>query len=128
MKGINAYRRTAVTTSDPMDILVALYDGYLRHTAVADGSLQKGDRARAGEALGKAIAIVTELQASIDFRHDTEFGERLSAIYSWIIQTLIKANVEQSRDRVAETVGVMTELRSAWAEAAVNVRSERAAG
>lgn len=128
MKGINAYRRTAVTTSDPMDILVALYDGYLRHTAVAEVALHKGERARAGEAIGKAIAIVTELQASIDFRHDTAFGERLSALYSWVIQTLIAANVEQSRERVAETIGVMTELRSAWAEAAVNVRSERAAG
>jgi flagellar protein FliS len=111
-----------------MDILVALYDGFLRHTAAAELALTKGERAKAGEAIGKAIAIVTELQASIDFRHDAQFGERLSALYSWVIQTLIKANVEQSPARVVETTGVMRELRSAWAEAAVNVRAERAAG
>lgn len=123
MKGLNAYRRTAVTTSDPMDILVALYDGFLRHCARAQVAMTEGQRAEAGQLLSKAIAIISELQASLDNRHAPEFADRLSALYSFIMQQLLAANVQRDPAMLDDVMRIMRDLRDAWAEAAIQVRS-----
>lgn len=123
MRGIKAYQKAAATSSDPMDLVVALYDGFLRSCYEAKRGLEANDPAAAGPALSKAIAIVNELRIALDSTQDPEFTDRLAGIYQYVSQQLLQANLERNADRVDEVVGLMGELRDAWAEAAVELRS-----
>lgn len=126
MNAINAYRRTAVITADPMEILIALYDGFIRHAEAARMAYEGGDRATAGERTSKAMAIVSELRLSIDHSQDETFTERLSAIYGFVNQQLMRASLKGSGEGLPEVIGLMKELREAWAEASTTLRAQRA--
>lgn len=124
MSGTRSYRRMAVSTADPMQVLVALYDGLLRHLHAAKIGLADGDAVRTGHALSKALAIIAELDASIDRSQDPKFSEQLAAIYGWATHELIQANVRRDPTRVEQIIPLMKELRDAWADAAAKIRVE----
>ncbi len=126
MRGVKAYQKTAITTSDPMDLLVRLYDGFLRHGHQAQELLGQGQRGPAGQALSKAIAIVNELQVSLQRATNEEFTDRLSAVYTFVIQELVQANLRGDPERLSDVIRIMSELRDAWAQAAAGLRSGRA--
>ena len=124
MSGTRSYRRMAVTTADPMQILVALYDGLLRHMHSAKIALEEGDAQRVGNALSKALAIISELDASVDESQDPQFSQQLCAIYAWASHELIQSNVHRDPARVEQVIPLFKELRDAWADAATKVRAE----
>lgn len=123
MKAVNAYRKTSVSTADPMQIVVALYDGMLRHLTAAQIAFEAGDRAEAGTRIGKAIAIVCELDASLDSKQGGEFGIQLSNLYSWFNQELLQVSMTRDSARLAPVVQMISELRDAWHTAAISLRS-----
>lgn len=125
MRGLKAYKKTAITTSDPMDLLVALYDGFLRFGMQAREQLQREDRGAAGASLSKAIAIVNELNVSLDSGQGEEFAERLGAVYTFVMQELVQCNLKGDPERLDAVLELMRGLRDAWAEAAVGLRSRR---
>ncbi|QDG51323.1 flagellar export chaperone FliS [Persicimonas caeni] len=126
MRGIKAYRRAAAVSSDPMDLVVALYDGFLRYCYTAKRGIGEGSPAQAGPALSKAMEIVNELHISLDPNQDEAFTERLSSIYVYVNQQLLQANLHRDVARIDEVIRLMTELREAWAEAAIKLRSGEA--
>jgi flagellar protein FliS len=128
MKAINAYKKTAVTTADPMSILVALYDGFISHVEAARLAYERGDRATAGERTGKAMAIVNELQACLDDSQEPEFTARLASVYDFVGQELMSAAFDYNGSRLDEVVALMKELRDAWSDASQQLRAGRAAG
>lgn len=124
MKGLNAYKKTAVITSDPMDLLVALYDGFLRRVYEAKAALEQKELGRAGEAIGKALAIVQELQVSLNPEADEEFTTRLSSIYEFVTYELLQANLKSDPSHLEAVLPSMTSLRDAWGQAAAQLRAE----
>ena len=126
MRAIHAYRRTAVVTADPMEILIALYDGFLRHAEAARLAYERGDRARAGEHTGQALAIVSELDVSLDASQSEELAGQLAAIYDFVRRELMRASRCGQLEGLVEVIELMKELREAWAQASVGLRAERA--
>lgn len=126
MKGVNAYRRTSVSTADPMDIVIALYDGLIRHLTAAQIAFSEGRRAEAGERIGKALAIVNELDASLDTKTGGEFSVQLSSLYAWFTQELLQTSVTKEPYRLAPVLQILSELREAWNTAATNLRASGA--
>ena len=123
MKGVNAYRRTSVSTADPMDIVIALYDGLLRNLNAAQLAFEESKRAEAGERLGKALAIVNELDASLDTKVGGEFSQQLSTLYAWFQQELLTASLKSDATKLAPVVQMVSELREAWHVAATTLRA-----
>ena len=62
-----AYTQGQVSASNPLRIIVLLYEGAIRFTR--QGLEQFANTAARGQALGRAHAIVSELQLALD--HDT---------------------------------------------------------
>jgi len=127
MKGINTYRKQALTTADPYAIVVALYDGLLRHLLAAQNATLEGQRGVAGERFGKALAILSELEASVDLSQNEEFGHQLSALYGWFSQEILQANLRNDVERVSPIITMITELREAWDVAARTLRASKVA-
>lgn len=123
MKGANAYRRTSVSTADPMDIVIALYDGLLRHLHAAQLAFEASKRAQAGERIGKALAIINELDASLDTQTTNKFSQQLHALYAWFEQELLTASLKNDATKLAPVVLMVSELRDAWHAAATGLRT-----
>jgi flagellar protein FliS len=103
------YLSDRVATASPQQLLVMLYD-----------RLALGDRAAAGEQLQHAQEIVLELRATL--KVDVwEGGPRLAALYVWLVQELIQANLKGDVRRVRDCRKVVEPLRDAWREAAASL-------
>ena len=112
------YRGVQVSTSSPADLVVMLYDGVIRFVTEADAAFEAKDRARAGERIGRAMAIVDELTATIDPEHAPELAENLLALYGFVKRRLFDANLGRDRKALADVVTTLSPMREAWATVA----------
>jgi flagellar protein FliS len=94
-----------------------LYEGAL--LALADAKLQMARRETAakGQSLSKAIMIIESgLRASLDVKAGGELGERLAALYDYMCDRLLRANLHNRPEIVDEVSRLLSELRGAWAQ------------
>lgn len=120
---IARYGAVKVTTANPGQILVMLYDGLLRFLREAQSAFVAKERARAGERISRSLAILEQLLAGLNPEHAPELCEKLQALYLFCIQRLVRANVEQNPEMVGEVVRVLTPLRDAWSTAVTELGS-----
>lgn len=114
-RGLDTYRRTAVQSSSPVQLVVMLYDGALRFCGEARGAILRRDVAAKGKALSKAIAIVGELQGTLDLERGGEVAVSLHQLYSFLTDRLMAASFSQSVEPLDQAVRVLTNLRDGWA-------------
>jgi len=112
------YKGVQMTTASPIQLVVMLYDGLLRFTNEADDALGKNDRARAGDRIGRGLAILDELTATLDGSHAPELCENLTALYGFCKRRLFSANLESNREHLKDVVATLTPLREAWGQLA----------
>lgn len=120
---IARYGAVKVTTANPGQILVMLYDGLLRFLREAQAAFVAKERARAGERISRSLAILENLLTTLDPTHAPELCERLQSLYVFSIQRLVRANVEQNPEMVGEIIRVLTPLRDAWSTAVAQLAS-----
>lgn len=112
-----AYRQNAVLSASPAQLVVELYDGarrFLRQGAEAMGTRQIE---LAHNKLRRAELIIDHLDGVIDDEQG-EISQRLHAIYAFCLGHLNEARMTLDRGKVDEVVGILSELREAWQEAA----------
>ncbi|OJY30673.1 MAG: flagellar export chaperone FliS [Myxococcales bacterium 68-20] len=112
------YRGVQLNTASPAQLVVMLYDGALRFVGEADEAFARDERARAGDRIGRAMAIVDELAATLDPTHAPELAENLLALYGFCKRRLFDANLGRDRAALADVVASLTPLREAWAAVA----------
>ncbi len=112
------YHETDVTTASPEELIVKLFEGALRNARQAREHLVQGRMADRGVALSKALAIVGELQGSLDLEAGGEMGQNLDALYRFVSGRLLDANMDARAEPIDDAVGVLATLRDAWREIA----------
>lgn len=112
------YRGVAVATCSPGQLLVMLFDGTLRFIGEANDAMSNRDRARAGDRIGKALAILEELSATLDQSQAPELSENLFALYAFCRQHLLEANLLQDPKKLREVATILGPLRESFAVAA----------
>lgn len=106
---------TKVSTADPHQLIVMLYDGALLAINKAAASMEAGDIPNKGASISQAITIITNgLKASLDMEAGAEIAERLAALYDYMAQRLLQANLQNSRPALDEVSALLNELREAW--------------
>lgn len=106
---------TKINTSNPHQLIVMLYDGALLAIRSAGISMEAGDVASKGRSISQAINIVSNgLKASLDMEAGGELASRLAALYDYIGQRLLQANLQNSQAALTEVAGLLSELREAW--------------
>lgn len=120
-----AYAANKFEGMSPERIVLALYDGALTSMERAKTALAEEDQKTLGEQISKAMAIVGELQASLDKEKGGEISERLDALYGYVIRALLEANVKKDPDRIAEVQGHIRTVRDGWAQMVEQVAEAR---
>ncbi len=111
---INRYLETDVMTASPTTIVIKLYEGALRNAMQARASILDGQIPERGRAIQKALAIVGELQSSLDFDQGGEIATQLHDLYCFVIDRLLDANLHASTSSIDEAVMVLDTLLEAW--------------
>ena len=127
MRSSNAYRKVAVQTSDPRELVVMLYDGFLRFAFKARAAMMREQSVEVTQATGRALAIVTDLLNTLDHNPEPELSRQLEALYLYISDRLLKVSLHQDIEVLDEVIGLMSELRGAWAQALEQLRRDEAA-
>lgn len=106
---------TAVMAGDPHKLILMLFDGALLSIATAAAAMDKKDIATKGQAISKAIEILLNgLKASLDPSAGGELAQRLAALYDYMSERLVYANVNNSRPALDEVSKLLHSLREAW--------------
>jgi len=116
--GYQAYQTNAIHTAPPEQLVVMLYDGCLRFLRRAEKAAESGQAAGVTEAIARATAIVMELNATLDMDRGGEIAANLRSLYFFLHRHLLEASKEASPEKIRQALGLVGDLRDAFAEAA----------
>ena len=117
-QAVSAYRQTEVQSRTPLELVVMLYDGALRFVGLAREAIDRRDIPARRDAISRTLAIISELQSTLDMEKGGVISERLDSLYEYINGRLLEASSRQDARPVDEVARLLTTLRDSWAEAA----------
>lgn len=125
MAPVNAtleYTKNAVMTASKGKLIVMMYDGAIRFAEQARFHGNRGSYAACGTAISNCYNVVSELKVSLDPEPGGEIGKKitddLSALYAFLMEQLVSANVDRNMENIDGVVEVLTVLREGWDGAA----------
>ncbi len=112
---------SAVRGADPHGLILLLFEGAASAMSLARLHMDQQNVAQRGANISKAIDIIANgLKASLDIGASGELGERLAALYEYIVQRLLWANMKNDPATLDECISLLSEIHTAWAEIAPN--------
>jgi len=114
---MGAYRKTEVSTvTDPNKLIQMLYDGALRFLEKARIGTEKKDPKLRGENLGRALNIITELNACLNMEKGGETARYLRDLYLYMLAELPKVNLTHDTEIIVRSMNYIRELKKLWEE------------
>jgi flagellar protein FliS len=95
-------------------LISILYEHATIEIQEARQSLARGDVAARSRSISKAIAIIGELQSSLDHGAGGEIAANLGRLYRYMCARLTAGNLSQSDAPLAEVEGLLGSVGAAW--------------
>lgn len=106
---------SSVMSASPHQLIVLLFDGARSALVRARILLQQNDIVGKGYALSKAIDIIKNgLKAGLDIEKGGELAENLAALYDYMIQRLMIANLHNDAKIIDEVETLLNSISDAW--------------
>ena len=116
------YVTTQVGTADRLQLVIMLYDGAISFLGQAKEKMAARDAAGKGLLIGRALDIIAELNASLNFQAGRELATNLFHLYNFMTSHLTKANLNWDLAALEEVLVMLTELRETWVEVSHRAR------
>jgi flagellar protein FliS len=113
-----AYTDGSLFSGNPLNQVIALYQGALDATKQAEQALSARDIMGRGRAINKANAILTELLISLNDERGGEISKNLKRLYCYMQTQLSKAHAKQVAEPIIEVSALLTTLLEGWRGAA----------
>ncbi len=111
------YLEVQVATASPERLVLMCLEGCLRFIRGAREALGEGRKEEAHRLILRAQEIVAELKGSLDLEYG-ELPRRLYALYEFLQERLVEANIRKEAGLLEEAERVLVPLRDAWREVA----------
>jgi len=118
------YQQQSVMTASQEELLIMLYNGCIRFIKLGIQAVEDRDIQKAHVNIVKAQDIIVEFISTLDMRYDV--AKSLMPLYDYIYRRLVEANVAKDAAILNEVLGFVTELRDTWAEAAKQLKQQKA--
>lgn len=122
MKWKASYLENRILTADPIELVCMCYESAILAVQDARESLAKNDIASRTRAISKAIAIVGQLEGSLNHQAGVEVSSNLARLYRYIRERLLAANKNQDERPLIEVERLLRTVEEAW----VAIRPEAA--
>jgi flagellar protein FliS len=117
-RGAAAYRNIDAQSRSPIELVVMLYDGALRFVVEAQAAAARNDIPARGAAISRAIAIVSELQNTLQIDEGGDIARELDRLYSYVNQRLLDVSAKRDLKALDEVQKLLATLREGWSQAA----------
>lgn len=112
---LQAYFINQHTTTSKEKLIEMLYDGLIKFLSQSLIAIENHNIEKKCNLLSKSIAIIEELVRSLDM-NGGQIAEYLNGLYSYHLNNLFLANLENNAARVQQTLNVAKVLRDVWKE------------
>ncbi|GDY01358.1 flagellar protein FliS [Planctomycetota bacterium] len=111
------YQRNAILSASPEKLVKLLYDGAIKsleqsRLGIADEATRRSPEV--GNALSKALGIVSELRISLDRTAGGKIATDLDNLYSYSLDQITQSNTTRTPDGVNNAVQVLRTLKEGW--------------
>lgn len=114
---VNPYQQfmqQSVSTMTPVQLLVALYEKAEQELQKAILYIERKNYEKANASIGRAEDIICMLDGSLKMKY--EIAENLAALYDYIKDRLVEANVKKDIEIIKEVLPFITELKETFTE------------
>lgn len=123
--GANQYKQTSIKTANRGQILIMLYEAAVKNVKMASIAIDKKDLAAKGLYIGKTHDIINELTATLDFEVGGDIARNLERLYNFMVEQLIQANMQSSKERLATVQKLLETLLDGWKVAVAQVNTNQ---
>lgn len=111
---LNKYLNNHYEGMSPEQLILALYKAALDRIQLAREGIQENNIQKRGENLSKAIAIVSELNTSVDSSMNDEGTQFLRGLYASILAELPKVSITNDIRTLEKAHGYISKLKEIW--------------
>ncbi len=117
---LNAYRQTGKqATIHPVKLVHMMYERILTHLQLAEDAVRDENPGKRGENLGKAIALISELNSSVKQDDQSEAATFLRGLYTAIMVELPKVSISGDLAITAQVRSYIMRLKEIWEDTAM---------
>ena len=106
----------AAESASPMELVIMLYDGAIRFLGESREASGKGDRRGRAKGISKALAIIAELQSTLNMDEGAEVARELDRLYTYASERLLDASVKRDDSAIDEVRKLLGTVRAGWAD------------
>lgn len=106
----------AIEGASPHNLILMLMNGGLERLVQARSAMERGDTALKGSLIGKAISIISGLQASLERDQAPDLVDNLERLYDYMQRRLLEANLKNDPAMLDEVNDLLRTVKSAWIE------------
>jgi len=111
------YAKVQANTVSQEQLLIMLYEGAVRFLGQAREELEAGRLPTGKTALSKGMAIIAELQNTLDREAGWDGAEDLFDLYDYMMRSLTEANISGNLVHIDEVRSMMSDLCDTWRKA-----------
>ncbi len=119
----NQYKRAEVETVSPEKLLLLLFEAAIKDLSNAQKAIQEKDMNLAHNEFIKVQDILVELMSSLKMEY--EVSNSLYALYDYMQQRVIEANMQKDINKAVEIEGFFRELYETFQQAERIAREQR---
>jgi len=118
-----------VADASPARLVQVMFEHILSNLAIAQGCMERirdnvpyADVVAKGKAIGKAVRLIGQLDASLNMEQGGQIAENLHNLYLYMLGRLTTANLHNDAQIVVEVSNLVRKIKTGWDQI---VRDER---
>jgi flagellar protein FliS len=123
---LRTYKASRTSNASREDLLILLYEGAIRFLEQSIQESEQGRLSRHKELLQRGVAIIAELQNTLDFQKGGELAIQLFELYGFMLEHLTQANLIRDTDYIQVVVNQLNTLLEGWRVAVKQVKEGKA--
>ena len=108
------FMEQSVSTMSPVQLIVALFDKSEQELKKAIYYIENSDFENVNKSLTKVQNIVLTLNGSLKMKY--EISEQLSALYDYLYEQLVQANIHKDAEIVRQLLPFFSELKDSFVQ------------
>lgn len=115
---LKAYQKISVNSqlasASPHKVVQMLFGGAMERLVQAKAAMEQDNTQIKAERIAKAWDIIAHLQVSLSMDDGDDVAKNLNDLYSFMLQYLTEANLENSPQKIDVVYQMLSEIKSAW--------------
>ena len=108
------YRKRAVEGASPVGLVVLLYGGAITALMRATAAIEANNIEKRVAELNKVLAILAELQGTLDFEKGGAVAQQLEKYYIVLRSQVMEASIKNSKSILEDLIKNMSGIKEAW--------------